>query len=76
MANRSYNQKLHITAGELRRLGFYVSEMLADEAFVRRVAVGFNAREAIDDGTATLGLRIFEPFVTPVTRAEELAYAI
>jgi hypothetical protein len=70
MANtaRHFNRRQHITAGELRLLGFYLSELLAREAYVRRVAVGLDEREKLFDGTASLRLYVLEPFT-----AEELA---
>jgi len=59
---RPYCPDEHITARQLRGLGFYLSEMIPDEAFVRRVAVGLNDDEELDDGSSTLGLRVDEPF--------------
>ena len=48
MLDVSYNfdARSHITAGELRRLGFYLSEILDNRAYVRRVAVGLAIRMA------------------------------
>jgi hypothetical protein len=57
-----YDPRVHITAGSLRRLGFYLSEMIPDQAFVRRIAVGLDATEQFNDGSATLGLSVVEPF--------------
>jgi len=48
----------------LRLLGFYLSEAIPDEAFVRRVAVGLNGVELLDDGSPTSGLLVLEPFRT------------
>lgn len=53
----------HITAAQLRRMGFLVAESVPDEAFVRRIAVGLDDRELLDDGSASLGLEILEPFM-------------
>ena len=66
-ATCNFNPHHHITAGELRRLGFYLSEILADRAYVRRIAVGLDEREVLRDGTATLRLNVLEPFTPPVT---------
>ena len=60
---RDYDPRRHITAGQLRRLGFYLSELVPDRSFVRRVAVGLAGHEALDDGTASVGLQVLEPFV-------------
>lgn len=60
---RPYDPEQHITAQQLRGLGFYLSEMIPDDAFVRRVAVGLNEEEELDDGSTTLGLQVDEPFV-------------
>ena len=65
MLVRRYNAKTHVTAGELRRFGFYMRETLSDRAFVRRMAVGLQSRERLRDGSATLGLKVLEPFVEP-----------
>jgi hypothetical protein len=59
-----YDAREHITAGQLRRLGFYLCELISDRAYVRRVAVGLSARERFNDGSATLCLCVAEPFVS------------
>lgn len=64
--HRPYDPQRHITARQLRRLGFYIRETIPDEAFVRRVAVGLDDAEDLNDGTATLGLKICEPFAVEV----------
>ncbi len=61
--NQPFDPRRHITAGQLRRLGFYLSEWIPDAAFVRRIAVGLIDNERLNDGTATLGLRVLEPFL-------------
>ena len=61
-SNQPYDARYHITARQLRRLGFYLSEMVPDEAFVRRVAVGLDNREPLNDGSPTWGVRVLEPF--------------
>lgn len=61
----AYDPDRHITARELKGLGFYLHDNLPDEAFVRRAAVGLDPAEDLDDGTATLGLSVLEPFVVP-----------
>lgn len=60
--NLPYCPRAHITAGQLRKLGFYLCEMIPDEAFVRRVAVGLAGDEPLVDESATLRLRVLEPF--------------
>jgi len=60
--NLPYDPDVHVTAGQLRRLGFYLSEMLPDTAYVRRVAVGLDVAEPLEDGSATLRLDVLEPF--------------
>lgn len=52
-----------VTALQLRQLGFYIGEMIPDQAFVRRTAVGLDSDEILDDGTATLRLDLLEPFM-------------
>lgn len=59
----AYDPACHITAGQLRSMGFYICENISDDAFVRREAVGLNAAEDFCDGSATLGLEVLEPFV-------------
>jgi hypothetical protein len=61
-----YDRQVHITAGELRALGFYLQENLADEAFVRREAVGLSPRETFDDGSPTVRLELLEEFTAPL----------
>jgi hypothetical protein len=68
MRRARYDRKHHITAGELRRLGFYVAETLPDRAFVRRIAVGPDGREPVRDGSPTVRLRVLEPFTRPRRR--------
>lgn len=57
-----FDPRRHITARELRELGFYLSEMIPDHAFVRRIAVGLDGGEDLHDGSATLRLCLYEPF--------------
>ena len=61
--NLRFDARLHVTAWQLRRLGFYLSEMIPDLAFVRRVAVGLDGDEELRDGSASLRLCLLEPFV-------------
>lgn len=70
-----FDPDVHITAGELRRLGFYLSEMLPDRAYVRRVAVGLCATELLADGSGSVGLSVLEPFTTGRRCAQELLHA-
>lgn len=65
-----YNPDRHVTAGQLRRLGFYVAEPVENDAFVPRAAVGLDDDEQLHDGSATLGLDLLEPFM-PAGRASE-----
>lgn len=60
--NLTYHPRFHITAGQLRELGFYLCEMIPDEDFVRREAVGLDDGEEFYDDSATLRLRVREPF--------------
>jgi hypothetical protein len=60
-----YDTKTHITAGELRQLGFLIPETLSDDAYVRRVAVGLNGHERLGRKTCTLRLAVLEQFVDP-----------
>jgi len=60
--SRHYNPRQHITAGQLRRLGFYLSELIPDTAFVRRIAVGLRGEERLNDGSPTAALIVLEPF--------------
>ena len=64
LVNNPYDPVVHITAGQLRKLGFYLSEMIPDRAFVRRVAVGLNSQERLDDGSPTVELKVLEPFTS------------
>ena len=51
-----------VTAGQLRRIGFYVREDVENDDTVRRSAVTLDPSEDFDDGSATLGLLLLEPF--------------
>lgn len=62
VTNLEFNPREHITAGQLRRLGFYVSEIVPEDSYVRRAAVGLDDDENIRDGTAGLRLLVLEPF--------------
>jgi len=68
MTTNAFNSSIHVTAGQLRRLGFLLSEMIDNAAFVRRDAVGLDNREDLDDGTASLRLRVLLPFQKPARR--------
>lgn len=57
----SFDPRQHVTAGQLRRLGFLLCEFIPDEAFVRRAAVGLT-HERLELPAVTLGLAVFEPF--------------
>ena len=57
-----FDPRVHITAGQLRRLRFYLAENVPDGAYVRRAAVGLDDREDLEDGTSGLGLEVLEPF--------------
>jgi len=57
-----FDPKVHITAGQLRGLGFYLSEWIPNGAFVRRVAVGVAADEDVKDESASVALDVLEPF--------------
>jgi hypothetical protein len=57
-----FNSKEHITAGQLRRMGFYVHENIRDSAFVRRTAVGLDDAERLNRRSATVKLKVLEPF--------------
>jgi hypothetical protein len=61
-AKKRFNPRVHITAGQLRRLGAYVPELVPNGAFVRRAAVGFDDSEKLDRGTATVKVAVLEPF--------------
>lgn len=61
----AYDPQRHVTAGQLRELGFYLSEIIPDPAFVSRVAVGLDGREPAGDGSPTNRLIVLEPFVDP-----------
>ena len=67
-----YSPRRHITATELRRLGFYLSEMIPDDAFVRRYAVGFDDSEPLNDGSVTVRLNVLEPFMIRTPTLAEL----
>jgi hypothetical protein len=78
MALNRYNTREHITAGELRQLGFYVAENVDNAAYVRRVAVGFRNSERLCDGSPTAALDLLEPFTSESVHVEhdELVFAI
>ena len=65
-----YDPKTHITAGELRKLGFLIPEVVSDVAFVRRVAVGVNDDESLDRKSCTVKLDVLEQFVEPQEHLE------
>ena len=65
-SKKRFNPDKHITAGQLRRLGFYVHENIADEAFVRRAAVGLDGKERLNRRSATVKLNVLEPFAITV----------
>ena len=58
----TFDPQVHITAGQLRRLGFYLSEMIPNGAYVRRVAVGVSRYEDIHDESASTRIDVLEPF--------------
>ena len=60
-----YDPVIHITAGELRKLGFLISEIVHDDAFVRRVAVGLDGVEPLSRETCTVKLAVLEMFMEP-----------
>lgn len=62
VAHIEFNPAHHITAGQLRHLGFLLSEMIPDDAFIRRTAVGFHDKEKIADGRLRPRLRVLEQF--------------
>jgi len=62
----TFDPTVHITAGQLRRLGFYLSEMIPNGAFVRRVAVGMLPDEDVTDESASIALAVLEPFEVSV----------
>jgi hypothetical protein len=68
-----YSRRRHITARELRGLGFYLSEMIPNEAFVRRIAVDLDPTEPVNDGTPTCRLLVAEPFIDPTHCLVEMA---
>jgi hypothetical protein len=61
-----YRPHQHVTVQQLRRLGFYLPENLPDQAYVRRIAVGLNPTERLNDGTASVGLQVLDCFCCPV----------
>jgi hypothetical protein len=64
--NRTYyDPAIHITAGELRKLGFCIPETVSDNAFVRRVAVGVDGSERLGRRTSTVKLKVLEFFMEP-----------
>ena len=65
-----YDPQRHITAGELRALGFLVCENVEDADYVRRVAVGVDPRQDLDDGSPSLALLVLERFA----KSEELCF--
>lgn len=60
-----YDPVIHITAGELRKIGFLIPEVVSDAAFVRRVAIGLDGNEPLNRNTCTLRLQAFECFMEP-----------
>ena len=72
-AATQYNPSVHITARQLRRLGFYLSEMIPDRAFVRRIAVGLFPEEQWNDGSPTVALEVLEAFQA---EEEDCAYRV
>jgi hypothetical protein len=58
----AFDPRRHITARQLRDLGFLLGENIPDSAFARRVAVDVIPDEDLDDGSSRLGLRLLEPF--------------
>ena len=61
--NIMFDPQVHITAGQLRRIGVYLSELIPNEAFVRRVAVGIKPDNNIKDDDKALHINVLEPFV-------------
>lgn len=57
-----FDPQVHITAEELRGMGFYVSEWVPNGAYVRRVAVGVRADEDVKDESASIAIDVLEPF--------------
>ena len=62
VARERFNTRIHITAGQLRRLGVLVRETVPDRAFVRRNAVGFDDQELISRKSSTVAVQVLEPF--------------
>lgn len=62
VAEKHFDPHIHITAGQLRRLGVYVQEVVPDRAFVRRIAVGFDDQELMNRKAATVRVRVLEEF--------------
>lgn len=58
----------HISARQLRALGFYLPELVDDDHVVRRAAVGLDGDELLDDGTAGMRLRVLDAFLEPAAR--------
>lgn len=58
----TFDPKVHITAEELRGLGFYLSEWVPNGAYVRRVAVGVKTDEDVKGESASVALDVLEPF--------------
>lgn len=63
---RTFDPATHITAGQLRRLRFYIPEFIPDRAYVRRTSVGLAGRELLDDDSPTAQPVFLEPFCPPV----------
>jgi hypothetical protein len=61
-SNFPFDPRRHITARQLRKLGFILRENIPDRSFISRHAVGFCEHELLDDGTASLGLIVLQPF--------------
>ena len=58
--HNSFDPQVHITAGQLRRLGVYLSELIPNDAFVRRVAVGVKDDDVLAE--KAVRVRVLEPF--------------
>jgi hypothetical protein len=71
----AYDPRRHITARQLRDLGFLLGENIPDGAYARRLAVDLNGEEDLDDGSTRLGLRLLEPFMGMETPIYEAAVA-
>lgn len=61
----TYDEKVHITAGELRGMGLELPEKIPDCAFVPRYAVKFNVGDVVTDGNccgASFQVYMSQPF--------------